>query len=134
MKKNTKKSFSARAQDLVKRYSRASFDKNERDELDAALQKLSEEQEQYKQVNKIGEYSDEAMAQKAMQQQEMIAQQSQGQFPQGSPQGQPMQMDSQVGQMAGQPQEMPQFAVGVKDITNPNGFVQTNYYDTMVNS
>jgi len=134
MKKNTKKSFSARAQDLVKRYSRASFDKNERDELDAALQKLSEEQEQYKQVNKIGEYSDEAMAQKAMQQQEMIAQQSQGQFPQGSPQGQPMQMDSQVGQMAEQPQEMPQFAVGVKDITNPLGFVQTNYYDTMVNS
>jgi len=138
MKKNTKKSFSARAQDLVKRYSRASFDKNERDELDAELQKLQQEQEQYKQVNKIGEYSDEAMAKKAMQQQEMMAQQSQGQFQQGSPQGQQMQMDSQVGQMVGQgiqaPQEMPQFAVGVKDITNPNGLVQTNNYDTMVNS
>ena len=131
MKKNNKKSFSQRAQDLVKRFTRASFDANEKKELDAALQKLSEEQELYKQVNKIGEYSDEAMAQKAMQQQQMMAQQSQGQFPQGQPQ---IQSDSQVGQMMGQQQEMPQFAVGVKDITNPNGFVQTNNYDNIVNS
>jgi len=102
MKKNTKKSFSQRAQDLVKRYSRASWDTNEKRELDNELQKLQQEQEQYKQVNKIGEYSDEAMAQKAMQQQEIMVQQSQGQFPQGQPQMQP---DSQVGQM-------PQFELG----------------------
>ena len=87
MKKNSKKTFSQRAQDLVKKYSRSNFDKVEKQELDAALQKLQEEQELYKQVNKIGEYSDEAMAQKAMQQQEMMAQQGQ------------MQPDSQVGQM-----------------------------------
>lgn len=96
MKKNSKKTFSQRAQDLVKKYSRSSFDKVEKQELDAVLQKLQEEQELYKQTNKIGEYSDEAIAQKAMQQQQMMAQQSQGQFPQGQPQMQP---DSQVGQM-----------------------------------
>ena len=94
--KNKNTSFAAESKRLIKLYSRASFDTNERRELDAALQKLSEEQELYKQVNKIGEYSDEAMAQKAMQQQQMMAQQSQGQFPQGQPQMQP---DSQVGQM-----------------------------------
>lgn len=103
--KNKNKSFADEGKRLIKLYSRASFDKNERQELDAALQKLSEEQELYKQVNKIGEYSDEAMAQKAMQQQEMLAQQSQGQVPQG----QPMQPDSQFGQMIGQPQEPQQF-------------------------
>lgn len=100
MKKNSKKTFSQRAQDLVKKYSRSNFDKVEKQELDAALQKLQEEQELYKQINKIGEYSDEAMAQKAMQQQQMMAQQGQ------------MQPDSQVGQMVGQGDQVPQFAVG----------------------
>lgn len=96
MKKNSKKTFSQRAQDLVKKYSRSSWDVNEKRELDAELQKLQEEQELYKQVNKIGEYSDEAMAQKAMQQQEMMAQQGQ------------IQPDSQVGQMVGQGDQAPQ--------------------------
>ena len=125
MKKNSKESFAAKAKKIINTYKRASFDKNEKAELDAALQKLSEEQEQYKMANKIGEYSDEAMAQKAMQQQQMMAQQMQGQVPQGSPlgypQGQPMQPDSQVGQMVGQPQEPPQFWAGTKDINDPYG-------------
>jgi len=114
MKKNNK-SFADRAKLLIKKYSRSDFDKNEKAELDAALQKLSEEQELYKQVNKIGEYSDEAMAQKAMQQQEMMAQQGQ------------MQPDSQVGQMMGQPQEPKQFWDGgtFKRPTN------ASYFDNM---
>jgi len=136
MKKNNK-SFADRAKDLIKKYKRSDFDKNEKAELDAALQKLSEEQEQYKMANKIGEYSDEAMAQKAMQQQEMMAQQSQGQFPQGSPQGQPMQMDSQVGQMVGQgvqvPQEMRRFGDGDKDITRYDGMRDIGKDDAQLN-
>jgi hypothetical protein len=96
MKKNSRESFAAKAKKIINTYKRASFDKNEKAELDAALQKLSEEQELYKQVNKIGEYSDEAIAQKAMQQQQMMAQQGQ------------MQPDSQVGQMVGQGDQVPQ--------------------------
>jgi hypothetical protein len=101
MKKNSKKTFSQRAQDLVRKYRDADHDPIQKKELDDELKKLQQEQELYKQTNKIGEYSDEAMAQKAMQQQQMMAQQqsqmqSQGQFPQGQPQ---MQTDSQVGQM-----------------------------------
>ena len=113
MKKNTTESFASKAKKIIARFKRADFDPLEKKELDAALQKLSEEQEQYKMANKIGEYSDEAMAQKAMQQQQMMAQQSQGQVPQGSPlgypQGQQMQPDSQVGQMVGQGDQIPQF-------------------------
>ena len=46
MKKNSKESFAAKAKKIINTYKRASFDKNEKAELDAALQKLSEEQEQ----------------------------------------------------------------------------------------
>lgn len=143
--KNKNTSFAAESKRLIKLYSRASWDVNEKRELDAALQKLSQEQEQYKMDNQIGEYSPEAMQQKAMQQQQIMAQQSQGQLPQGQPMQPQMQPDSQVGQMMGQPQQ--QFAkggtfgdnfmymntnqmnqFGQNSYSNPNYYTQDNTY------
>lgn len=73
--KTNKKSFAARAKDIINRYKRAKFDKTEREELDAALAALAQEQEAYKQANGIGEYSPENMQAQQMQAQEMQAQQ-----------------------------------------------------------
>ena len=56
MNKN-KKSFAQRARQLVAKYKRAKFDPVEKQELDAALAALAQEQEAYKQANGIGEYS-----------------------------------------------------------------------------
>lgn len=56
MNKN-KKSFAQRARQLVATYKRAKFDPIEKQELDAALAALAQEQEAYKQANGIGEYS-----------------------------------------------------------------------------
>ncbi len=58
MNKN-KKSFAQRAKQLVAKYKRAKFDPVERQELDAALAALAQEQEAYKQANGIGEYNQE---------------------------------------------------------------------------
>ena len=58
MNKN-KKSFARRAKQIVAKYKRAKFDPVEKQELDAALAALAQEQEAYKQANGIGEYSQE---------------------------------------------------------------------------
>lgn len=69
MNKN-KKSFAARATNIINRYKRAKFDKTEREELDAALAALAQEQEAYKQANGIGEYSPENIQARQMEQME----------------------------------------------------------------
>ena len=81
--KTNKKSFAARAKDIINRYKRAKFDKTEREELDAALAALAQEQEAYKQANGIGEYSPENMQAQQMQAQEMQAQRGVQQFNDG---------------------------------------------------
>ena len=63
MNKN-KKSFAARAKNIINRYKRAKFDPVEKQELDAALAALAQEQEAYKQANGIGEYSQEQQSTK----------------------------------------------------------------------
>ena len=71
---NNKKSFAARAKSLVKKYSRSKFDNTEREELDAALAALAQEQEAYKQANGIGEYSPENIQAQQMEQMEGMQQ------------------------------------------------------------
>ena len=72
--KINKKSFASRAKDIINRYKRAKFDKTEREELDAALAALAQEQEAYKQANGIGEYSPENIQARQMQQMEGMQQ------------------------------------------------------------
>lgn len=69
MNTNNKKTYASRANALIKKYSRASFDKTERDELESALAALAQEQEAYKRANGIGEYSPENIQAQQMQQQ-----------------------------------------------------------------
>lgn len=52
-------SFADKSRQLVAKYKRAKFDPVEKQELDAALAALAQEQEAYKQANGIGEYSQE---------------------------------------------------------------------------
>jgi len=49
-----KKTFAQRAKELVKKYKRAEFDENEKRELNEALSRLAQEQEDYKSQNNIG--------------------------------------------------------------------------------
>lgn len=72
MNKTNKKSFAKRAKELINKYSRASFDPTEKQELEAALAKLAEEQEAYKQANGIGEYSPENIQAQQMQQRQTM--------------------------------------------------------------
>ena len=57
---NKPKTFAERAKVLIRKYSKANFDKRESDELEAELAKLSEEQEAFKQANGLGEYEQES--------------------------------------------------------------------------
>lgn len=84
MNKN-KQSFASRARKLINRYKRASYDKVEKEELDAALAALAQEQEAYKQANGIGEYSPENIQAQQMQQmeQQQVGQEGLPQFPWG---------------------------------------------------
>lgn len=52
-------SFADKSRQLVAKYKRAKFDPVEKQELDAALAALAQEQEAYKQANGIGEYNQE---------------------------------------------------------------------------
>lgn len=54
MKKN-KKTFAARAQDILKKYKRADFDEIERNAMESELEALQQEQEVYKQTSNIGQ-------------------------------------------------------------------------------
>ena len=72
--KINKKSFAQRAKEITNRYKRAKFDKTEREELDAALAALAQEQEAYKQANGIGEYSPENIQAQQMEQMEGMQQ------------------------------------------------------------
>ena len=71
MNKN-KQSFASRARKLINRYKRASYDKVEKEELDAALAALAQEQEAYKQANGIGEYSPENIQAQQMQMEQQV--------------------------------------------------------------
>ena len=80
MNKPNKKTFADRAKSLITKYSRADFDPTERQELDTALAALAQEQEEYKRVNGIGEYSPENI--QAQQMQQMQSQSMQQELPQ----------------------------------------------------
>jgi hypothetical protein len=56
--KKNKPTFASRARDIIKKYKRANWDSIEKEQLDRELAALAQEQEQYRQANGMGNYSD----------------------------------------------------------------------------
>ncbi len=56
--KKKNKTFAERARDIIKKYKRANWDSIEKEQLDRELAALAQEQEQYRQANGMGNYSD----------------------------------------------------------------------------